>query len=340
MTPPSRRSTIYDVAARVGVSAKTVSRVINGSPHVTDATRRRVLEAARELGYEQNPAARSLRSGRDNAVGIVLESLTDNFFGGLASGIQQVNLDRNAVPTFLVTTERHPGRERQLVESLVSRQIGGMIIVPMEADQSYLDDLNDDVPVVFVDRYGTGVERDTVVIDDEGAAYEATAHLAASGHTRIALIGDLELVSSAGARERGYRRALENLGIPVDEKLIAHCPTQESAVLATGRVLGCENAATAIFSSNATASQAIVPYLHATSRTDVALVCFGDFPMASALVPGVTVIDQDPVELGEHAARLLFSRIEGTRTGPAETFVLPTRLVPRGSGELPPIPRD
>lgn len=331
-----RNSTIYDVAGLVGVSAKTVSRVINESPKVTESTRSRVLEAIATLEYEQNPLARSLRSGRDETVGIIFESLTDPFFASLASGVQRLSQQRSTAPVLIATTDGLPGRERAIVDSLVRRQIGGIILVPLDADQSYLESIASHVPLVFVDRHGSNAVRDTVVIDDQAAAFEATTHLIAAGHTRIALIGDLDVVSSAGVRERAYRDALSVAGIAVDPELIAPCPTREAAVEAVARLLALPTPPTAIFSSNAKASLGIVPFLHFVRRTDIAIVCFGDFPMSDALNPAITVVDQDPVEMGEVAARLLFARIDGLRDEPPETLILPTRLVVRGSGEIPP----
>jgi len=329
-------STIYDVAALAGVSAKTVSRVMNDSPNVTDATREKVTTAINELQYERNPLATSLRRGRGDAVAIVVGPLTDPFFASLASGIQHVAKERGSVPILITGTEADPARERSLVESMVRRQVSGIVLVPIGPDQSYIASLPPEVPVVFADRRGGLVERDTVIVDDEAAAFEATEHLIRAGHRRIALVGDLDKVSSAGARERGYRDALVAAGIDVDHALIAHCPSPESVVQAAHELLALAEPPTAIFSSNAQASLALVPYLHEADRTEIAIVCFGDFPMASSLKPGITVIDQDPVEMGEAAARMLFARLDGTADASAQTLVLPTRLIARGSGELPP----
>jgi LacI family transcriptional regulator len=328
-----RRSSIYDVAASAGVSAKTVSRVINGAPNVSVETKARVDAAIAELGYAQNPLARSLRAGRDASVGIIVESLTDPFFGSLTSGAQGV-LQAGEHAMLLASTQGVDGREQELVQAFLSRQPAGLIVVPLEADQGYLDTIAPRVPVVFVDRPAAGAARDTVVNDDEAAAYGGTRHLLDHGHRSIALIGDLERVSSAGIRERGYRRALAEAGIPGDDRLVFHCGTQDEAARAA-LVAVEEHGVTAVFSANAKATLGLVPALLPRGHSDVALVCFGDVPMATAVTPALTVIDQDPVELGEAAARLLMERIDGLDT-PPQRVVLPTRLIPRGSGELPP----
>jgi LacI family transcriptional regulator len=328
-----RRSSIYDVAASAGVSAKTVSRVINGAKNVSAETKARVDAAIAELGYAQNPLARSLRAGRDATVGVVVESLTDPFFGSLTSGAQRV-IQAGDHAMLLASTQGVAGQEQALVQAFLSRQPAGLIVVPLEADQGYLEDVARDVPVVFVDRHGRNAARDTVVIDDEQAAYDGTRHLIDHGHRAIALIGDLEQVSSAGSREHGYRRALADAGLPVDDALVFHCGTQEDAAHAA-RAAVDERGVTAVFSSNAKATLGVVPALFPHGHHDVALVCFGDVPMATAVTPPLTVIDQDPVELGEVAARLLLERIDGL-DGPPQVVVLPTQLIQRGSGELPP----
>lgn len=328
-------ATLYDVAAAAGVSPKTVSRVINGAAGVSEATRQQVQAAIDELNYRPNFHARSLRVGRDEAIGVVLESLSDPFFATMASVIEEHALQRGHV-VLASSVGGNPEREHKLVQSLLQRQVSGLIMVPVSGDQSYLRAAAGQTPVVFVDRPaqpdGLGA---TVLGDDFGAAQAATKHLLHSGHTEIALIGDRPDVYTTAERVRGYRSAMAESRVGVREDLVkTGISSATEARSALDELLRSEHPPTAVFSSNARCSLGVVPALHARGRTDIAFVSFGDFPMADSLYPAVTVVDQDPAAVARTATEELFQQIDGSAATEAP-LSLPLRLVPRGSGEIP-----
>ena len=324
--------TIYDVAARAQVSPKTVSRVVNNSALVSEDTKERVQLAIKELGYFPSPIARSLRTGRDSAIGVVVESFADPFFSAVIAGIRQVNQEKSP-PLLVASTEGVPGQEALIVQAFVRRQVSGLILVPTDADQAYLCEVSRQIPVVLVDRPGTNIEVDTVLGDDAGAAARAVDHLAGRGHRRIALVVGPPTIITSTRRVTGYRQALVTNRIEFDPRLVLECATTQDAALALDHLLSLPSPPTAIFCANTKASLGIIPALHALHRTDVALVCFGDLPLASVVSPAIAVIDQNPSELGAIAGRLLAARITGARHGPAEVITVPTILVTRGAGE-------
>ncbi|GAB2669480.1 LacI family DNA-binding transcriptional regulator [Saccharopolyspora gloriosae] len=333
---PGGNVTLYDVATAAGVSPKTVSRVINGAAGVSESTRGQVQATIDELNYRPNFHARSLRVGRDEAIGVVLESLSDPFFAEMASVIEQSALERGHA-VLVSSVGGDPEREHGLVESLLQRQVSGLIMVPVSRDQSYLRAVAGSTPVVFADRPArpaTGLGT-TVLGDDFGAAEAATRHLLHSGHTRIALIGDRPDVYTTGERIRGYRSAMESSRVGVDEHLVkTGLSSAAEARSALDDLLRSLEPPTAVLSSNARCSLGVVPALHARGRPDIAFISFGDFPMAESLYPAVTVVDQAPAVIARTATAELFNQLDGT-TGTGATLTLPLTLTPRGSGEIP-----
>lgn len=330
------RVTLRDVARVADVSPKTVSRVVNGDAHVTPSTRARVQQAVEDLGFQPNLVARSLRVGRADVLGLVVESLADPFFARLTSAIEHAAHERGMAVMVSSVGNRSPERESVIVESLLVRQVAGLIVAPMAQSHAYLASALRRTPIVFVDRLPEGLRSDAVLVDDLAAGEAATRHLLDHGHRRVAFLGSELRNPTTRLRLAGYRRALAARGLTVDESLVAvGAGSATQAREAAQRVLAGPEPPTAIFSSNMRCSLGLVPLLHATGRTDVAVVSFDDFPMADSLVPAVTVLDHDPEVIGRAAAERLFARLEDLEA-PAETVVVPVALVPRGSGELRP----
>ena len=328
-------TTMRDVARVAGVSAKTVSRVFNDDPHVTEETRDRVRWAMQKLNYVPNLLARSFRAGADAAVGLAVPDLADPFFATMTSSIE-VDLMRQGMA--VVVTSLHPGAdERTALELLLRRQISGLIVVSVSTDQSYLAPWQERTPMVFVDRPPNGLPGVYVIEDDVGGAREAVTHLASHGHRRVAFLGLSTPIATVRRRLKGYRSAVAESGL-LDSADLVCMPAELPAEAAAGLVKRLEepNAPTAVFSSNVLCTMALVPALQRAGRTDIAVVGFGDFPMAAALSPAVTVVDQDPAGLGRIAVERLLQRIENPGAPLRRKTVLPVRLIPRGSGELPP----
>ena len=329
-------TTMRDVARVAGVSAKTVSRVFNDDPHVTDETRERVRWAMQKLNYVPNLLARSFRAGADAAVGLAVPDIGDPFFAEMTSSIE-VDLVGRGMAVVVTSLGRGVESERPALEALLRRQISGLIVACVSADQAYLAPWQERTPMVFVDRAPRGLSGVSVIEDDLGGAREAVTHLASHGHQRVAFFGVSTPVMTTHRRLKGYRSAVAENGLDDSPDLV--CTPSESADEAAAEMvkrLEAPNAPTAVFSCNILCTMALVLALQRAGRTDVALVGFGDFPMAAALAPAVTVLDQDPAGLGRIAVERLIQRIEDPDAPLRRRTVLPVHLIPRGSGELPP----
>lgn len=329
------RPTMKDVAARAGVGLKTVSRVVNGEPGVTPDTERRVQEAIDALGFRRNDSARVLRKGRTASIGLVLEDLADPFYGPLSRAVEEVARAHGAL-LINGSSAEDPDREQELVLALCARRVDGLVIIPAGDDHRYLEpEIKAGVATVFVDRPAGQIDADVVLSDSFGGARDGVAHLIAHGHRRIGFIGDMPRIHTAAERLRGYRAAMEEAGIPVEDDWMSLGVTDPQRVRkAAEDMLSGPSPVTAVFAGNNRVTVTVVRVIAERGRP-VALVGFDDIELADLLEPGVTVVAQDAAALGRTAAERLFRQLEGTLITP-ERIELPTRLITRGSGELPP----
>ena len=326
------KSILRDVATAAGVSLRTASRVLNDDPRVAVGTRARVQQVMRELKYTPDSMARSLRAGTDTAVAMVVESIADPFFSAMVAAVEKA-ASSSGRSVLVASTHGDPARECDVVGQMLSRRIAGMLLAPTDGDHAWL---RTSTPLVLVDRAAPGVEADVVGIDDGAAAAQAVHHLVAHGHRRIGYVSDHTLVPTSRARLAGYRWAMAMHGLDAGPQLVrAECPDPTSAAEATRNLLVGNAAPTALLSAATRCSLGVVPTLHALGRTDIALVCFGDFAMADLLRPGVTVVDHSAEAVGATAAARLTERIARPDL-PVSTIHVPVRLIPRGSGELRP----
>ena len=326
-----------DVAQQAGVSVMTVSRVVNGEPGVLPETAARVEQAIRRIGYQRNDMARNLRRNATGTqtVGLVIDDLANPFFAALARAVE----DQARLRGYLVLIASSGDdfrREREAVRAFSARRVDGLILVPVSGSHKFLAaELERGTKVVCVDRPADQLEVDTVVVDNRNGAVRATNHLLAHGHRRIGYLGDRQEIWTVKQRYVGFCDALAAAGLKPDPLLIRHgLRSREDASDAVRQLMAAADPPTAFFTSNDLMSVGVLSGL-GPSREQVAVVGFDDFALADGMTPAVTVVSQDPVALGATAAQLLFARIDGDTSAPREVVLL-TRLIARGSGEIPP----
>jgi LacI family transcriptional regulator len=339
-SPPSgRRPTLRDVAARAQVSFKTVSRVVNNEPGVSPVLTERVRRAIEELKFQPNAGARSLRrsDGRTSSIGLLLEDVSNPYSASVQRAVEDEARPRGVL-VFSGSLDEDPARERELVRAFTARRVDGLLLAPASTDQSYLDrEVRAGTAIVCVDREAQGLAVDSVITTNVSGAAEGVRHLAASGHRRIAYLGDRWAILTARQRYEGYRTALAGFGIPLDPSLVFHeLHDPKAADGSVTALLERPDPPTALFTAQNLVTIGAVRALRRAGRErSVAVLGFDDFPLADLLSPGVSVVAQDPAAMGRLAADLLFRRIAGEDRA-ARTHVVPTTLVRRGSGEIPP----
>ncbi|WP_427129964.1 LacI family DNA-binding transcriptional regulator [Pseudarthrobacter sp. S9] len=327
------------VAALAGVGLKTVSRVVNDEPGVSEATKLRVLKATEQLNYQVDLAAGSLkRAGRKTmSIGLLLPSVANPFSGDIHRAIEDA-LAARGIAVFAASLDDDSAREKALVAAFLGRRVDGLVLTPVAKSQAYvIPEHSRDLPIVFIDREPVGLEADAVVTDNAAGSANAAAHLMSHGHTRLAYLGDRPDIQTARERRRGFieeigRAGISTSTIPVREGL----HDEELARLATHELLAAKNPPTAIFSSqNLVTFGAMRALKELGASNRIALVGFDDFTLADMMEPGITVVAQHPERIGKLAAERILARIDGDPTAP-KTYVVPSELIPRGSGELRP----
>jgi LacI family transcriptional regulator len=333
------RATIRDVARKAKVSHQTVSRVINGHDSVTPETRERVTRAIRELEYVPSAVARSLSSSRTHTLGMVTTDVSDHFFAEAVAGAEAAARKRGY---FLIIGSIEPGAEddeRTYLRLMLERRVEGLIIaVPRLrlADDDMLAGAATRLPTVVVASDIELPGADHVDIDNRQGGFEATEHLLAHGHRRIATItGPLDW-PSARARLDGYRDALRRAGDGA-EPLVEPCLDWglESGLRAAERLLAASGRPTAIFAQSDLLALGAMSALRAHGvrvPEDMSMIGFDDIPVAQVFDPPLTTLRQPMREVGELAARLVLEAPEGARRRrTTRHHVLRAPLVVRGS---------
>lgn len=322
-----------DVAALAGVATMTVSRVINGSEHVSDETRDRVFAAVKALNYRPNTLARSLREQRSRQIGVIVPNINDPFFANCAQAVTVVAKEHGYSVTMAMSDE-DPDAEYNEAVLMLQRNLDGLIVIPAARGATLLTSGEfARMPVVTMDRPLADSAFDGVVVKNAEGAALAVEHLIGHGHRRIAFVGlSLDLYTMR-ARHDGYCRAMKKAGLRPD----AHCRgwTQPEMIAMLRGVTGGARPSTAIFSGNNLTTRNVLHGLATLGLRvpeQVAVVGFDDFETADLLNPAVTVVSQPMAELGRCAAEMLFERLLGKHTATAgREVVLGVELIVRKS---------
>jgi LacI family transcriptional regulator len=331
---PTRRVSVKDVAARSGVSFQTTSKVLNGKGSVSDVTRTRILQAATDLRYVPNLQARSLVMQSTREVGLLASDFSDHNLSRFIVGAEREA--RRQGYSVVITTVDHDGSggERAL-RALMGKRVDGVLLAApqMEEDHVALQAIERSVPAVSIHHVpGGGVT--TVGSDHELTGLLATRHLVARGHRRIATIVGTRGRRVTQSRLRGYRRALEDAGLPFDSALIEEGNWEIAGALAgTMRLFERRPEITAIYAQNDIMAIGVLSALRNAGRRvpdDCAVVGCDDIDMAAYTVPPLTTVHVPFYETGEEAMRLLLKMIAAGSVVPRKRL-LPVHLVVRAS---------
>jgi len=351
---PPAAPTLTEVAAAAGVGRATVARTLGGYGSVSPRTREKVLAAAERLGYAQNQLAKSMTTGRTNTIGVVVADVGNPFFAGLLSGVAGAARDRG-YDILVISTSESLAAERRAVETLLGKQVDGIIIASAAGRSEAVPHLDGALrrgcPVVLIDRAVDAIDADTVVTDNRAISAAVVSSLIDRGHRRIGFVWgpvtnqpavDLDDVPavvagalwSDGERLLGYTDALRARGVAFDTALVSHSlQTEAQATRAVNAMLELADPPTAIF---ATEADAVTGALRAIRRRglrcpeDVSIVGFDDSSWAEVMNPPMTVVAQPMQAMGSAAADAVISRIEGV-DGPTVWTELPSALIERGS---------
>jgi LacI family transcriptional regulator len=332
--------TIYDIAKIANVSAMTVSRVINNTGRISEATRTKVKKVMEELHYVPNSMARSLVKQETKILSLLITDITNPFYTTLARGAEDT-AKRNGYKLLFGNSDEDYQKEQDYVDMVLSTRVDGVLFAPAgDRSAEHLRKLQQhNIPFVLIDREVPLIEADHVLGDSREGARRLVEHLLLLGHTRIAMINGRQDVSTARHRYHGYQDALKLNDVSFDPLLVANVGyTAVDDVSFVDALLSVPNPPTAVFAANNFLALAVIRTLrtkHVHVPNDLSVVCFDDFGAAIMLDPFLTVAQQPAYQFGSIGMQLLIERIQGTAGTELRRIMLPSELVIRQSAASP-----
>lgn len=310
----SKLPTLREVAKLAGVSVPTVSRVINKEKFVSDDVKKRVISAVKELDYEPQWSARSLRLGRTNIIGAIIPSISNYFFASVVYGIESF-FRKKGKDIILFNTDFDEEIEKRVARIAVVKKVDGLIVATISKSNLW-EDFN--IPTVIVDNKINVKNIDFVLHNDINSSYKLVNHLIEKhGLSKIACISGPLNESSGLNKLIGYKKALREHGIKINEEYIKIANWKKSlAYNATEELLNMKDKPQAIFTSNTNMVIGSLRYINNSGfriPEDVAIVTFDDYDYVSAFNPPLTTLKRVDVEMGEKAASILQDRINGKK---------------------------
>jgi len=327
--------TLRDVARAAQVSVSTASRALAGGGLTSKGTETRLQRIASELGYRANPLARGLKTRSSRLVGLVVHNLENASFRVLAE-VAHRRLRAEGYQVLLCITADDRESEAETLDTLAAQRADGLIICPTGRNGDRLAALErGGTPVACVIRRDESAELETVLAADPEGAYAGTRHLLELGHARIGLIVGRQETTSGRERLAGYRRALEEAGLPFDPALV-HAGRYEPEVGTTGcaALLDRPDRPTALFVANHESTLGVLRGLAERGLAvpeDLSLLCYEDRPGLAWQRPAVSVVDNGPEALAELAVDRLLQRLGGAPARPGQEVRVGARLIRRQS---------
>jgi LacI family transcriptional regulator len=323
--------TLVDVAREAGVSLKTASRVLNQSKNVSPEKAKKIRDVMQKLDYRPNELARGLKAKRSAAIGMIVPNLADPFYANAVHAVQEVARS-NGYVVILASSGGEVDMERSEIDSLVGRQIDGLVVAPVDSQlDTFSDILPSGVHAVTFDQVLKKADLDSVTVTNRKSAREATEHMAGHGLKRIVAIGARPNLFTCRERVAGYRAAMKGAALLPRVCLVEHEASLVANWLAE-EVLRAQKA-DAIITLNWVCTMLTLRALRQLGKVagrDIAMFSFDDFELADMLTPGLSAVQQPVETLGREAAKLLFDRLRG-HGGSSRSVVLPTSMILRQS---------
>ncbi len=327
--------TIKDVAKKAEVSVATVSKILNYPDYGAVETREKVMAAIKQLNYRPNHLARSMINGKTRLIALIIPDVRNQFFTDVARGVEDV-ANKYDYRVMLCNTDENPIKQQNYLEALQGRIVDGFIIAVASDEHRELEKIDRrQLPFVFIDRECPNLPADAVIVDNRDGAFKATKHLLDNGRLRVGFIAGKQDTQTGRERFRGYREALAERGIPLNQALVADGKfTVEGGYQAARALLALPEPADAVFvSNNAMTIGALKAFSEAQIRIPeaMAVVGFDDSDWAEFFAPPLTVIRQPTYTMGTLAGEILFQRINEAKPSERKEIVLKPELVIRKS---------
>lgn len=329
---------IVDIAKLLGLSKSTVSRALKDHPDISRATKDSVKKVAEGLHYKPNMVASSLRHKKSKIIGLIVPQISYFFFPSVINGIEEIVHSKGYNLLILQSNESYE-REVENLDILIANNVEGILVSVSQKTKNFdhfEKIIQMDLPVVFFDRVVKDMDADIVLVDDITASYNAVNHLLETGRKRIAIcIGNLNLLICTN-RLQGYKMALQEKGLPINEELIISCETPEEAEQETLRLLEMKNPPDSIFAISDLTMTGVMRGIHRKNMQvpkEISIIGFCEKPFRDMYNPPLSAIEPMGFEIGRKSAEILFEHInkEPYARGEPQVIYLDGKLVIGGS---------
>jgi LacI family transcriptional regulator len=332
---------LKDIAKMAGVAPSTVSFVLNGKARqmrISETLENKIMGLATKFGYHPNQVAVSLRTGKSKILGLVVESISGNFFAALAKVIED-EAERNGYKVVYCSTENDSKKGRELLRMLSHRQVDGYLITPTQGMEKDIQELAEQQkPLVLMDSFFPGVKVPYVLVDNNGGVTEGMEHLLKKGYRKIGFVTiDLDL-EQMKQRENAYSRVLKSHKISSSKKLILKLPynlEKEQSIKQIMSFLQQNKDMDAIFFATnylGIAGLESIRRLNLSIPKDIAMICFDDHDLFRLYPPGITSIQQPIEAIAKTAIQLLMQQLAKNKMSLKSSQIhLPPHFIPRGS---------
>jgi len=330
--------TVKTLAKELNISIATVSKALNDSYEISADTKRKVLDLAKKLKYERNPAASNLRSHKTKTIAVIIPEIANNFFSLAINGIEEIARKRD-YHVLIYQTHENSETEIAFTDSLLSGRVDGILISVSSSTENYehFKELVKKIPVVFFDRTIEDIDAVKITTDDYESAYNATCHLIENGCKKIAYLFALNNLSTGQQRLSGYQDALKHHQMPMDHELIVNYEKEEEKNYQNIRQLITSQKPDGIISSIeefALPCYYVCRELHLSIPKDLKIISFSNLNTAALLSPSLSTVTQPAFEIGREAAGFLFRILDKKHFDPDEIPTLKSALIKRESSSL------
>jgi len=334
-----KRTTIYDIAKKLNLTASCVSRALNNHSHVNEKTKQLVLKTALELNYQRNTLASNLRKGHSKTIGVVVPGVNQNFFSNVIAGIEQVTYEKGYNLIICQSNELWE-KEVKCVNTLINQQVDCIVIsISAESgDHKHLQNVIDHgIQLIQFDRVVDELNTLKVINDNETASMEAVSHIIEAGYKRIALLEGPQNLSIFRQRKSGYLAALKNYNIEPDSDLIVeNAWTKELGAKATAKLLNLQNPPDAIFASTSDFSALgvleVATVMGFKVPEQLGICGYSNEAFTEITSPSITTIDQFSFKMGNTVANLFFEELDNNVVDTVQkTICIQPKLVVRSS---------
>lgn len=334
-----KRTSIHDIAKELKVSATTISFVLNGKAgekRISEDVKKKVQDYVNRVGYRPNMVAKSLRTGKTNIIGMLVEDISDPFFSCISRGVEAIAYNHQ-YKIFFASTENDTEKTKELIRVFRERRVDGYIIAPPAGVEEEIKSLmEDNIPVILFDRYLPSLTTSTVIIDNFSGSYNAVNHLIENGYSNIAFITLESDQTQMQARLQGYIKAMEERqALPIINKIPYKVSNMASAEKLMEAFIAKHNKLNAIiFSTNYLAINGLkaIRNLGLTIPEDVAIVGFDDNTHFHLFTPSISAVAQPVEEISEEVVKQLLNALSDEKEiKKRKTVTFPVKLIERNS---------